>query len=56
MNMKTFAISQELADKIIRYLATKPMIEVEEMVNGIRMLKEIKTEEETNQNTEQNEG
>ena len=40
-----FAIDENLANKIINYLANRPMIKVEDMVNGLRKLQPIEIQE-----------
>jgi len=42
---KTYAISEELANKLLDYLDDKPFKEVYEMVEGLMKLKEISTAE-----------
>ena len=40
-----FAISEKLANEIINYLAYRPMIEVEQLVVGLRAIQPITIEE-----------
>jgi hypothetical protein len=39
--MKQFEISEELANKILQYLISKPYIEVTQLINEIQQLKLI---------------
>lgn len=47
--MKTYLISQELAQKILTYLGTKPFVEVHQLVPGLLSLEELPTTGETNE-------
>ena len=40
-----FAIDEKLANEIVNYLGHRPMIEVENMVNGLRGLQQIEIQE-----------
>lgn len=40
--MKTFKLPQELGDALLNYLATKPWIEVKDLIQFLQQLEEIK--------------
>ncbi len=43
--MKQYKINHDLAQSIMQYLGERPMVEVEQMVNGLRSLEPIEAPE-----------
>lgn len=46
--MKQFEISEELANKILQYLASRPYLEVAELISKLQQIKPIESNSETN--------
>lgn len=46
--MKQFEISEELANKILQYLASRPYLEVAELISKLQQIKPIETFSEPN--------
>jgi hypothetical protein len=48
--MKQFEISEELANKVLQYLATRPYLEVAELISNLQQIKPISEQSKTENN------
>jgi len=48
--MKQFEISEELANKVLQYLATRPYLEVAELISNLQQIKPISEQPKTENN------